>query len=100
MSQPASFQKKLPGLWRILRYFWPHLRQYRLLIVSSLAALLAEVGLRLLEPWPLKFVFDRVIRSDSRHGGPTSLAPESLDPITLLTRSNTNFNGQGSSRRR
>src|SRR6266478_2060677 len=48
MSQPEPLQKSLPGLWRILAYFWPHLRQYRLLITSSLLALLAEVGVRLL----------------------------------------------------
>src|SRR6059036_1383211 len=61
MPQPPTRQRSLPGLWQILKYFWPHVRPYGTLIVVSLLALFAEVGLRLLEPWPLKFVFDRII---------------------------------------
>jgi ATP-binding cassette subfamily B protein len=51
----------LSGLFRILRRFWPQIRKQLPLIGGSLLALLAEIGLRLLEPWPLKFIFDRVI---------------------------------------
>src|SRR5215471_15218718 len=82
---PESFPKSLPGLWRILAYFWPHVRQYRLLITGSLFALLAEVGLRLLEPWPLKFVFDHIINSSSKHGPGFFSRLETFDSITLLT---------------
>ena len=49
----------------------------------SLFTLFAEVGLRLLEPWPLKFVFDQIL--DGKHKGaarPAFLA--SLDQMTLL----------------
>jgi len=83
MSAPPR-PPSLPGLWRILKYFWPHARQYRLLITGSLVALFAEVGLRLLEPWPVKFVFDHLI--GSKQAGP-SASPEflaSLDTATLL----------------
>jgi len=84
MSQPETLKKSLPGLWRILAYFWPHVRKYRLLISGSLIALFAEVGFRLLEPWPLKFVFDRIIGSGS-HRGPSILRKlDSSDPATLL----------------
>ncbi|HTL56090.1 MAG TPA: ABC transporter ATP-binding protein [Candidatus Limnocylindrales bacterium] len=82
---PESFQKRLPGLWRILAYFWPHVRQYRLLIAGSLFALFAEVGLRLLEPWPLKFVFDHVINSSSKRGPEYVRRLEAFDSTTLLT---------------
>src|SRR2546422_7276981 len=85
MSQPENLQKSLPGLWRILAYFWPHVRQYRWLIATSLLALLAEVGLRLLEPWPLKFVFDHIIGSGSRRGPAFFSRLQSFDPLTLLT---------------
>src|SRR5215471_17041244 len=86
MSQPESFQKSLPGLWRILAYFWPHIRKYRLLIAGALVALFAEVGLRLLEPWPLKFVFDQIIRFNTKKGG-RGIFPQldSFEPTTLLT---------------
>jgi ATP-binding cassette subfamily B protein len=85
MAQPPTVQQNLPGLWRIFKYFWPHIRQYRGLIAGSLLALFAEVGLRLLEPWPLKFVFDHVIGS-SRKRVPSFLSGfESVDPLWLLT---------------
>src|SRR5438477_10584292 len=85
MSQSENLEKSLPGLWRILGHFWPHVRQYRLLIVSSLLALFAEVAFRLLEPWPLKFVFDHIIGSSSSRGPAIFSRLESFDPITLLT---------------
>ena len=53
-------------------------------MASSLLALFAEVGLRLLEPWPLKFVFDYIIGSQPRQGQVLS-ALQSLDSMTLLT---------------
>ena len=85
MSQPKPLKKSLPGLWRITKYFWPHIRQFRGLICFSFLALLAEVALKLLEPWPLKFVFDHIIR---QYGTPKRPLPNflaSLDPLTLLT---------------
>jgi len=84
MSQPKPLKKTLPGLWRITHYFWPHIRQYRGLMIASFAALLGEIALRLLEPWPLKFVFDYII--GQRHA--PKRIPEFVtrfDPITLLT---------------
>src|ERR1043166_2058657 len=84
MSQPEPLQKSLPGLWRILVSFWPHVREYRLLIAGSLLALLTEVGLRLLEPWPLKFVFDHVIGSSYKRGPVVFSQLDSFEPGTLL----------------
>jgi ATP-binding cassette subfamily B protein len=85
MAKPASLQKSLPGLWRITKYFWPHIRQYRGLMVVSFLALLGEVALRLLEPWPLKFVFDYIIgqRRTPKRPLPEFLA--ALDVTTLLS---------------
>lgn len=86
MSKPAELEKSLPSLWRITRYFWPHLRQYRGLIAGSMTALFLEVGLRLLEPWPLKFVFDYILGTKAT--GKIKPLPDflkSYDAITLLT---------------
>jgi len=85
MAKPVLLQTSLPGLWRITKYFWPHIRQYRGLMIVSFLALLGEVALRLLEPWPLKFVFDHII---GQHRTPKRPLPEYLassDTITLLT---------------
>ena len=85
MSSPKPLPQGLPSLWRILKYFWPHARQYRALITGSLAALFAEVALRLLEPWPIKFVFDHILGSKiSTHTAMPEVL-KSLDTTSLLT---------------
>ncbi len=67
MNRSASLSQAVPGLWQFGRYFWPLIRpQWPLLTVSGLA-LVADVGLRVLEPWPMKVIFDYVLvpaRSD------------------------------------
>jgi ATP-binding cassette subfamily B protein len=50
-----------PGLVRTTRRFAPHLRGQRKVIAGGSVALLAEVLLRLLEPWPLKYVIDTIV---------------------------------------
>ena len=75
----------IPGSWHILVKFWPQIRQRKLLIGTSLFALLLETALGLLEPWPLKFIFDSVLLSK------TDIYPDSLgfarglSPMWLLT---------------
>ena len=72
-----------PGTGRLLRRFWPLVRGQRLLIGGSFLALLAEITLRLLEPWPLKLIFDYVIPAAS---APPASVPMlgAIDPPTLL----------------
>jgi ATP-binding cassette subfamily B protein len=79
-----TLQDSLPGLRRILAHFWPAIRKHRLVVAGSLAALFAEVALRVLEPWPLKFVFDNVLRVKSRRHKTVFPLIENLDPSTLL----------------
>jgi ATP-binding cassette subfamily B protein len=84
MARPESIKKSLPGIWRVLRHFWPQTRKHRWLIGSSCTALLFEVVFRLLEPWPLKEVFDRIIhKAHGAHGFKVSFL-DIFDPITLL----------------
>lgn len=84
MSPPSPLKKSIPGLWRVLCYFWPQTRKHRWLIAGSWTALLLEVGFRLLEPWPLKVVFDRVInKMHGAHGYRVSFF-DIFEPLTLL----------------
>ncbi len=85
MAQPQSLKESLPGLWRVLQHFWPQTRKHGWLITGSTCALLLEVGFRLLEPWPLKVVFDRVINHmHGGHGYKVSFF-DIFEPLTLLT---------------
>ena len=47
-------------------------------------ALFAEIGFRILEPWPLKFVFDHIIIGLPSSGKIASLI-DTLEPMALLT---------------
>lgn len=58
---PKNIKQGILGISHVVQHFLPQIRpQAGLLIISSLA-LLAETGLRILEPWPLKFIFDEII---------------------------------------
>lgn len=80
----ASAKQARPSLVRILRRFWPEIRKHRILIAFSFLALLGEVLFRLLEPWPLKFVFDRVIPMKETDTTTQSGFLDALDPVDLL----------------
>lgn len=80
----------LPGLLHLGQVFWPQIRAQRKLINLSLLALLLSIAARLLEPWPLKFMFDWIIMPASTPAvGEKTLwtkAPEFIqDAGTLLT---------------
>ena len=83
MARALTARRSAPGLWRLGRHFWPHLRGQWLLVLASLGALFAEVALQLLEPWPLKLVLDRVLASPKNGSGPAFL--NALDPTIVLT---------------
>jgi ATP-binding cassette, subfamily B, bacterial len=82
-SRPTSLAKSLPGLRAVLRRFAPYLRPHRGLLAGSMLALFGATAMKLLEPWPLKFVLDRVIPGAA--GGSGIAAVDALDPMTLLT---------------
>lgn len=85
LKQSTAITQAVPGLWRLLRAFWPDVRQQWLLLIVSGIALLAEVGLRVLEPWPLKIVFDDVLIPAQQTQATTSSGLAGLDPTWLLT---------------
>ena len=65
MASARSLQKSIPSLGRFWYHFWPYIRNQSVWLISCAIALLADVILRLLEPWPLKFVFDHVLIKSS-----------------------------------
>ena len=75
-ARPETLRAAAPGLLRTLRRLRPYVRQERRLLVGGTVALFAEVALRLLEPWPLKYVLDAVTTAagaDLRVGQPAAL---------------------------
>jgi ATP-binding cassette subfamily B protein len=85
MKRPETLAGNLPGLRRILVRFWPYLGRHRALLAGSLLALLVQVALKALEPWPLKFVFDHLLSARGAHRLARLPALEGLDPAALVT---------------
>ncbi|NJK61934.1 MAG: ABC transporter ATP-binding protein [Synechococcaceae cyanobacterium SM2_3_1] len=56
-----SLFEAFSAAWRLLRIFWPQISQQRSLLWIALAMLLLEVVARVLEPWPMKFIFDNIL---------------------------------------
>ena len=83
MKQSTSISQTVPGLWRVVCAFWPYVQQQWSLLLVSGIALIAEVGLRILEPWPLKIVFDYVLIPGTETA--VLLGQTNLDPVILLT---------------
>lgn len=80
--RPQKLQEIVPSFWQILQRFRPYIQKQQALVIGSMLSLLAEVGLRLLEPWPLKFVFDRVIDPTGEGSGIPFV--DNLTPTALL----------------
>jgi ATP-binding cassette subfamily B protein len=83
-GRPTKWRQILPGLQRIFRHVRPHLRAERGLIGGAVAALLLATLFRLAEPWPLKFVLDRVIVTDASAPGSGIAMIDALGPGQLL----------------
>ena len=65
--------KKLTAsaLRRTLLIIRPHLRRHTWLIIGGMAALLADVVFRILEPWPIKIAVDAVTAALGAQIAPT-----------------------------
>jgi ATP-binding cassette, subfamily B, bacterial len=63
MGRASTLKEMLPGFGRVAARFWPYTRKQWPMVAGSVAALFAQIALRALEPWPLKFVFDHILQS-------------------------------------
>lgn len=89
MTRPESLHESLGILLRFMHYFSPMLRKQYVLITGSFLALFAQTMLEILQPWPLKFVIDRITSSSHTHthavGGQLFFPSiEALDATTLI----------------
>jgi ATP-binding cassette, subfamily B, bacterial len=80
--RPGRLRATLPGLGRVGRALAPYLLRQRTLAGSAVLALLGATAMRLLEPWPLKFVIDGVLGAGA--GVPSGLTPQTLLMLCVL----------------
>ncbi len=84
-KRPKNIKQGISGFNRIVKHFFPQIRQQGGLLTISFLALLAETGLHILEPWPLKFIFDEIIFKEFQVESLKVPFLDNLSVITLLT---------------
>lgn len=85
MKHTASLKETLPGIGRILKRFAPQIQRQRSLLLLAFLALLAETLLRLLEPWPLKIIFDHILLPGVDRSAISLPLLGEVVPLVLLT---------------
>jgi ATP-binding cassette, subfamily B, bacterial len=80
----GKLMQSLQTLFKFSQYCSPIIRKQRSILTASFLALFAEVALQILQPWPLKFVIDRIVFSRGFEGQEIFQFIESLDTTTLL----------------
>lgn len=84
-KQPKHIKQGISGMSRIFSHFMPQIRPQSRLIAISFLALIAETVFRLLEPWPLKFIFDEIIYKGFEVESLRVPFLDSLNSISLLS---------------
>jgi ATP-binding cassette subfamily B protein len=84
-KRPENIQQALPAMKRIVQRFWPQIRKQSVLLMIACLGLVGEIVIRLLEPWPLKLIFDRLIVPDVATPDLTIPLLDNAEPIVLLT---------------
>src|SRR5262245_44575975 len=84
MKRPQTPREILASLRRTFRHLRPYFQRQRFLLVVSFVTLLLEVAFSVLEPWPLKFIFDHLFHTehDKRFGRIAFL--DRLDATTFI----------------
>lgn len=83
MNKVKTAREILPGAIRMMRVFWPQILPEKKLLLLSLLAVIFSACFQLLEPWPLKFIYDCIFHATT---GPSGRFPviNTLDPSVLL----------------
>jgi ATP-binding cassette, subfamily B, bacterial len=66
-TRPQNLKQAMPGLQKIVRRFWPHIKKQKGLLILAGLALITKVFSRLIAPWPLKLIFDFVLVPDAHN---------------------------------
>ncbi len=84
-KKPQNIKAAVPGISQILRRFAPQIRKQQSLLIMSFLGLMAEIALHLLEPWPLKLIFDYILVPDFKTKISELPLLAGFTPVTLVT---------------
>ena len=88
MTKKKTARDTLGGAVRIIRAFRPEIARERSLLGLSFTAVLCSVVFRILEPWPLKFIYDLVFHTKhhaSKLAFLSNLRPEALLAVSAVS---------------
>ncbi|MDJ0690805.1 MAG: ABC transporter ATP-binding protein [Xenococcaceae cyanobacterium MO_188.B32] len=83
--RPKSLQESIPGIKQIIDRFWPQISQQGWLLTISVIGLFVEIFARLLVPWPMKLIFDRILIPGNTDSTLNLPILDELSPIMLLS---------------
>jgi ATP-binding cassette subfamily B protein len=83
-KKTKKLTESLPILNRLRKRLWPGMRKQRKVVVGSMAVLIAEMFMRLLEPWPTSLVIDYVLAPKADGAETPFAALADLSPETLI----------------
>ncbi|MEM7647541.1 MAG: ABC transporter ATP-binding protein [Cyanobacteria bacterium P01_A01_bin.70] len=84
-KRPKTARAAIVGWRRILTRFWPEVRKEKVLLTLAWVGLLGEILAQLLEPWPLKLIFDYIIVPDAAARPLPIPALNEISDVALLT---------------
>ncbi|RMF69285.1 MAG: ABC transporter ATP-binding protein [Cyanobacteria bacterium J069] len=84
-KRPKTAKATIVGWRRILTRFWPEVRKEKFLLTLAWVGLLGEILAQLLEPWPLKLIFDYIIVPDAAVRPLPIPALNDISEVALLT---------------
>ncbi len=84
-KKSKNIKAALPGISQIVRRFAPQISKQQNLLIMSFLGLMAEIGLHLLQPWPLKFIFDYILVPDFHTKISELPLLAGFSPIALVT---------------
>lgn len=84
-KRPKTPKAAIAGIRRIMTRFWPEIRKQKVLLGLAWLGLFGEILAQLLEPWPLKLIFDYIIMPDAAAGTLPIPGLSELPELALLT---------------
>lgn len=96
MSVTKDLKTAGPALRRTVRAVRPHLKPHRKLVAGGLFAMLAQVGFRLLEPWPIKVVVDAITEPGASVNRPTILLMTGMGLLVIAAAAGRALSNYGS----
>lgn len=96
MSVTKDLKTAGPALRRTVRAVRPHLKPHRKVVAGGLFAMLAQVGFRLLEPWPIKVVVDAITEPGASVNRPTILLMAGMGLLVIVAAAGRALSNYGS----